>query len=293
MDDFIPDKKILILMLAVSLLMPAHYFLLAAFPPEGYRFTGGAGSEDGARFFLMISPQFNYQNPWDTSGRTDVLHNPLFNSPALYVPAGLLLNIASSPLVVFSILRFVFSFLLLLVSYNIIKIFADEKYTNLTFLIFAFGSGIGGIIYILASFAFPDFFTTPFFAALYDVTRIGVNFMQSMDTAYWLAALFFGYLSLLLFTKGKYRLAGIALGVSALIHLTLGIGFIFLVLVYAVVYGKLREAIAALIISAPFAMTWLVLYVQEPFFFDWYKTSAVGSAFMPSLLIGLGATGIL
>lgn len=289
----LPPRNILILMIAVSLVMPLQYLILAAFPPPGYVFTGGVGAEDGARFFEMISPSFGLKDPWDTNGQNSILYNPLFNSPAFYVPSGLLLLVFQSPLAVFSILRFVFSFLLLLVSYDLINIFLQKNKTQ-TFLLFIFGSGIGGILYFLFSLFTPNAFTSSYFAFLYDITRTGITFLSSADIAYWTSSLFFGYLALKFFIDRKYYLSGLGLGISILIHLTLGIGFGFLLIIYWLIYNiDIKKLITALAIAAPFAIYWLVLYIQQPFFFDWYKVVAVGSAFAPSLIIAFGVIGVL
>src|SRR3989338_3347604 len=140
------DKRILLLIIILSLVNPLHYLILTYYPPEGKVFVGY--QDDGLMLTLMKSSSTNFDDPWAFDGGK-VWNNPLIGSAYLFIILGIIPTVFNlSYYISFIVFKFIFAFLYYIVVYNLIKLLVENpRSQKIVFILFCLAAGLGGILY--------------------------------------------------------------------------------------------------------------------------------------------------
>ena len=79
-----PNKKLILLSLVVSLIVPFHYLVFYTSPPNGYIFSGGY-EDNGVQLWLMKSVEYGFDDAW-SMGNEKTYQNPAQSSAFVYIP---------------------------------------------------------------------------------------------------------------------------------------------------------------------------------------------------------------
>lgn len=276
----LPEKKLLALVIILSLVGPAHYAMNFLNPPEGKVFVGYF--DDAYILNIMKSPLHNFSDPWSFDGGK-IWHNPLAGSVYLFLVLGFIPALLGVDLyLAFILFKFVFALAYYLIAYNLILHFIREKqHQRIAFLIFMLFAGIGGIIYIAASLLFAQSQYLPVigyaFTREFDELAAVAHSLTHIFRLYYVIPEALGYLSLLLFINKKKILTGLALGLVFLFYPMHGFGFSVVLLLYSLaknystilrsVRTSIIELLPVYIISSLFLVPWLVHYSERPYYF--------------------------
>ncbi len=193
-------RKILAVMILVSL-MPAFIYVTGiVFGPAGYIYNG-AGFDDINTFISMGSVSRNFESPYAIEGNyTKIYDNVSFGSYLLFFPLGYLGYFSGIPLMALYAFARVLGFLAMFYfSYRLFRRIYPEK-AGTMFTVFVFGAGLGWILYLSGTFY---------------ALGIGIFFMLN---GYYVIPFAFAIASVLWLIEGRYARSSIALFFATLFY---------------------------------------------------------------------------
>ncbi|MFC1741095.1 hypothetical protein ACFL3V_00985 [Nanoarchaeota archaeon] len=301
--SFLPrERYLLVLMVLISLFYPIHYLTYSLFPAEGQVYSGHSDADSLVLLTLAKSHEWDFSHPYSAPGEeTSTFFVPGLGSPFLYVPIGLFAYYSGIGYeLLFGLLKFIFAFAYLVISYHIIRTFTPKKIFAIAMLIFLVGFGFGGVYNILfhdACFAPKGMMDVgnPFFGSSrvfnYDTTAAtGIVPLLHIDRLYYTIPFVLGLLSLFLFVRDvqgerprRFWLYGILLGLTFLLNPAWGfpIAIIFAIFVFV---NFNRENVFSLIkvglLSGVFIVPWLLISWKNPSFFLLYQKNTAPAYFI-------------
>lgn len=271
--NYLPEKKILILIVILSLVGPFNYAINYFFPPQGTVFVGY--TDDVYMLTLMKSWGANFNDPWGFH-QYKIWENPLIGSTYLFLLLGIIPFLLKIDVyAAFIFFKFLFALIYYIIVYNLIAVFVKEKsHRNLAFVLFGLSAGIGGIIYIVARFLFGPSQYLPIigyaFTREFDELGAVAHSLTHTFRLYYVIPETLGYLSLLLMVKDRKILSGISLGLAFLFYPMHGLAFSIVLLLYSAVknYDKISvmvrkifsELLPVYSAAAPFLLAWILPY---------------------------------
>jgi len=292
------DKRILLLIIILSLVNPLHYLILTYYPPEGKVFVGY--QDDGLMLTLMKSSSTNFDDPWAFDGGK-VWNNPLIGSAYLFIILGIIPTVFNlSYYISFIVFKFIFAFLYYIVVYNLIKLLVENpRSQKIVFILFCLAAGLGGILYGAFTVLGQGSNSSIIGYGLtneFDELAGSSHSLTHTFRLYYVIPEMLGYLSLILFIKNKKWLSGLSLGLTFLFYPMFGIGFLFVIFLYTFVKSinagpkeAFDEGIKAIVkpflVVLIFLIPWAVHYSQKPYYFQITKLVFDSSSPM-NLLIG-------
>lgn len=278
-----PERKMMLVILAIVLLYPLHYILLTFFHEPGYVFNGYCG-DDCILLNIMKSWEWGTNLPWLTDRDVGIMSvigiGPLY----LLLPLGYAaLSAGMDAAVLFEIFKAGSSLLLFIGAYSLF-LGISEKAGRKMFLIFLLTAGLGGIFYMIIGATEPAFFLAP------DVLwGIGFNPMRMLG-GYYPFPMALGIISVLLAVKGRHTKSSVLGGVTSLVYPIYGIAFAS---VNIILFWMKKDRLSALrmaLVNAVFLVPWAYVYWSN--FFSYSKFSGFvesgGGIVMPTFIMSFG-----
>src|SRR3989338_8500005 len=156
----IPDRKILVLIIAIVTIYPIHYMLLTSIHKPEYVFNGYCG-DDCVLINIMKSWEWGLNIPWMTHVDVGILGvigiGPLYLLLALGVFSTYL---GINAIVLFEIFKIMSSFLLFIAAYNLFMEISRKDGIKM-FLVFSLAAGVGGLLHVVMELNSSGFFFDP------------------------------------------------------------------------------------------------------------------------------------
>jgi len=255
----VPNRKILILIIIISSLLPIN--VLSGFLNEPIEMSYAHGTDGLVWMAAMKSYLWGYVDPFG-SGTNNMFENPWMGSVYFLMFLGAFTMIIDAA-IVFHIATFIFSILFLIASYNVILLFVEKKYLDPAFLFYLFVTGsVSWIVYM-------------FFNQIIDVIAPGAlghlvwaAGMAPATVFYWSSSLAFGYFAFIVFVKRSdiksILLSSVLLAISVNIYPLFGMMLLFLFLVYSAIHRKLKKYLLILPLVIIAIFPWL--YFKSDFY---------------------------
>lgn len=261
--------------LIYSLIYFAYYKFHALQAPNSWYWVGGVGGDDSVYLGLMQfvvdnkDSLFSAVNPWHTAtdpGSAKILLTPEFSSPYWFYFLGLVAKfsgIAAAKVMMGT--RIFLAGLLPLTVWLFLRTFLPEKQekkspvAKISFILFHFSFGLGGLIFLAFSFFKEGHFNLiPFWpftamgnALTYEMFEgTGLQPLTFLGRTYYLASFIAGLSSLIFLEKAvsffrdkKHRIhwgitGGLFLALSQAIYPITGVGFVILAFVWLIVFKQ-------------------------------------------------------
>ena len=199
----IPTKKWLLLIVVLASIDLMHFVLLNAFP--AYDNDVFLGQND---YFIdtcaMISPITGFTNPF-SAANDNILTIPGLTSPYFFIPLGIISMALNIPAIVMLLIaNYVITFLFLIVCYNIIDFFVqNRKQFDITYALFLMPLG-GGSLFLFMTYRIGGLFSFISNNLTWDFTMLSYKFgMYEFTLVYFWAAMTIGLIGLNYFLHGK------------------------------------------------------------------------------------------
>lgn len=284
----IPEKKILIVIIVFSSIMPLHTFIWNLYPPEGTVYNGIDG--EAILYSAISSAKWDFENPWILENEPVpklIFFMPFLGSVYLFAFLGIIASILNiSMLVVYVFFKFIAMFIFLLVSYNFIcHLMRNKNECNAAFFIFAFSAGLMGLIQIHKLFNITELSLIGMGVGSYRI----LGFFTALSLASGLASIIF-------IMRKKPLTSGFFAGLAMLIYPMHGLASFIVISIYILLNyeNKIKTIFKVGLPAIPFGLAWVLPYIiNNTFFVQYFKQNSVGSiVFPPSVVLGLGP-GIL
>ncbi len=233
--------------------VPFFYIFQYAMTPEGQNYVS-LNRDEAIQISTMKSRTWEYKNPYDLDN--DIFHDPILGS--FYLSA--LLGLLPINMITMIVLKSVFFFLYLIVSFLLIEALThSKKERKMAFIIFTL---VYGSLSIFLFWHVGLNFTVPYY------TTFGQFAVSSQ--IYYIIPIALAYFGLLSFTRGRMIFTNIMIALSIIFYPVFGAGIFATCFLYSIL-SKNRDYLKIFpsLLSAVF---WIVPFLQIPGNFNSYLT---------------------
>lgn len=235
------DKKLLVLFLIVSLIVPSLYLYWIYHSPDVFI---AYNQDDGQELAIMMSVNYNFDN------MLNLYENTIFKNFVGPIYLSLILGFIASLLgidfiVFLVIIKTVFVFLFLFVSYKLAEILIKENGKLIIIPLLA-TVGIGGIL---------SFF-------YYSPHLLWGGVFSAFLVDYMLVPLVLSYFSLYFFIRNNIKASFLLSGFSILFYPAIGFFGLLTIFVYSWMFGRIKSFVYVLFSSA-FILPWIYIVLLK------------------------------